>query len=344
MTEVITVKHSLGSYDIAFKDAKNAWDSNPDAFVITDENVARITGISAISESRHLVLPAGESTKSMQYYEQILSWLVNHRCKRNDTIIALGGGVIGDLVGFVAATYMRGIRYLQVPTTLLSQVDSSVGGKVAVDLKEGKNLVGAFYPPSEVIVDISMINSLPEREFQCGVAEVIKYGWIGDSNLIDELQAATLKPGDRRLANIIRRCIDHKRRIVESDEHETLGIRAKLNFGHTIGHAIEKVTDYAVYTHGEAISIGMNAEAKLAEIIGFAKTPFSKALENQLQAHGLPTALSAPLDTALLMNAMRIDKKNDSAGINFALVSKPGECELVRDVDAQAIKEVLTLI
>jgi 3-dehydroquinate synthase len=289
-----------------------------------------------------LILEPGESSKDFVHYQQVIAALADARVQRKSTVVALGGGVIGDLVGFAAATYMRGIRFIQVPTTLLAQVDSSVGGKVGIDLAQGKNLVGAFYPPCEVIVDTRFIQSLPLREFRCGLAEVLKYGLILDQELWNQLIASPLTALSTELSSVIERCIRLKADVVESDEFETKGERAKLNFGHTVGHAIEVRTGYEKYTHGEAISLGMVAESWIAEKMGIAKRGLSEAIQTGLVQNGLPVRGLLGGNPSDLVQSMKLDKKSENGTLVMSLVTDIGTCELVKDVPESVVVEVLS--
>jgi 3-dehydroquinate synthase len=257
-------------------------------------------------------------------------------CGRNTTLVAIGGGVIGDLGGFVAASYMRGIPYLQVPTTLLSQVDSSVGGKVGVDLPEGKNLVGAFYPPTAVAIPEDVLSHLPERQFANGMAEVLKYGFILDADFSDVLNG-----DDLDVPAIVRHCIRLKADVVQADEFERLGIRAKLNFGHTVGHALEQVLRYEHLLHGEAISIGMVAEALLGEQLGVTEPGTTDEVRTRLAKHGLPVEWKGLQESDLLIDAMGRDKKAVDGELAFSLLTKIGECKLVEKVPRSAVRTAL---
>jgi len=265
---------------------------------------------------------------------------------RSGTVIALGGGVIGDLAGFVAATYLRGINFVQVPTTLLAMVDSSVGGKTGVNLPEGKNLVGAFHQPKLVVADLDTLSTLPPREFSAGMAEVIKYGAIRDKKLFNRV-TSTVKPEDTDLDSIVETCVAIKARIVENDEFETKGERALLNFGHTIGHAIEKATGYNTYLHGEAISLGMRAAAWLS--VWQAGLPEAEAhrIEVALTANGLPLNLKPDIDRADILGALGNDKKVAADGQNrWVLLKNIGEsisgCELPPNLVEKAVNLLYT--
>ena len=249
--------------------------------------------------------------------------------------------MIGDLAGFVAASYLRGIAFVQVPTTLLAMVDSSVGGKTGVNLPEGKNLVGAFHQPKLVIADLDMLSTLPPREFAAGMAEVIKYGAIADRALFDRV-ADGVKPGDADLAEIIERCVTIKARIVEKDEFETGTQRALLNFGHTIGHAIEKATEYKTYLHGEAIALGMRAAAWLSHWhAGFSQDDVL-ALEVAIASNGLPMQLDTKLDPALIRDALGNDKKVASDGKNrWVLLNHLGEVSSGHEIPDELVDQAI---
>jgi 3-dehydroquinate synthase len=266
-------------------------------------------------------VPAGESSKSLAQAESLLRRLAQQKLSRSGTIVVFGGGVVGDLAGFVAATYLRGVNFVQIPTTLLAMVDSSVGGKTAVNLPEGKNLVGAFHQPKLVIADLDTLSTLPKREFAAGMAEVIKYAVIRDRELFARV-ARGVKPGDPDLEEIVEKCVAIKARIVEHDEFETTGERALLNFGHTVGHAIEKATGYKRYLHGEAIALGMRAAAWLS--VGQAGLPESdaKAIEAALEANHLPTKLHPSVDKEAVLAALGNDKKIAADGGNRWVLAK----------------------
>ncbi len=335
--EPITVRSSRGDYRVIEIPREGLFEGLN--AVITDANVAAALGPLPVPS---LVLPAGESTKSLAHFGQILSWAASQGLHRGSVVGALGGGVIGDLAGYAAASYMRGIRYVQIPTTLLAMVDSSVGGKVAVDLPEGKNLAGAFHPPIEVRLDLTTLRTLPEREFAAGMAEVIKTFAISDRDELGILFAeAERPPGSPDLPRMVRTCIEFKRRIVEADEDETKGLRAILNFGHTIGHAIEAVTGYERFLHGEAVAIGMVAEARLGERLGLSSEHEASALRSILKNHALPIELPADLEADNLLAAMRRDKKARDGKLAFALLEKFGSARLVENVEESVVREVL---
>jgi 3-dehydroquinate synthase len=290
------------------------------------------------------VVPAGETAKNLKSVQSCYDQLAAHRLERKSFIVALGGGVVGDLAGFVAATYLRGIDFVQVPTTLLAQVDSSVGGKTGVNLKAGKNLVGAFYQPRLVLCDLETLKTLPEREFRAGLAEVIKYGIIFDPKLFAQLESdlpKILKRDSKVLSQVIARCCEIKAEVVSQDETEN-GLRAILNFGHTIGHAIENSSGYGKFLHGEAISIGQVAAAKISErILGLPKRD-AERIENLFKRAGLPTQIQ--LNSAQrkkLFAAMKLDKKVSSGEIKFVLAERIGKVIWAQTVSPDLIENVL---
>jgi 3-dehydroquinate synthase len=284
-----------------------------------------------------ITIPAGETAKSLKTVEACYNQLAAQRLERKSFIVALGGGVVGDLAGFVAATYLRGLAFVQVPTTLLAQVDSSVGGKVGLNLKAGKNLVGAFHQPRLVLCDLDTLASLPMREYRAGLAEVIKYGIIYDAGLFQRLERdlpKLLRRDRRTLAAVVARCCAIKADVVRQDETES-GLRAILNFGHTIGHALEAISQYGKYLHGEAISIGQVAAAGLsAQLLGLPAREADR-IERIFQRAGLPTQvkLNAPQRQKLLA-AMRLDKKVSAGEVKFVLARRIGAVEFGHKVPA----------
>ena len=303
--------------------------------IITDTNVGKRFANAAFNSLAKagfapalIVAPAGETAKSLKTVQACYDQLAAHRLERSSFIVALGGGVVGDLAGFVAATYLRGIDFVQVPTTLLAQVDSSVGGKVGVNLKAGKNLVGAFHQPRLVLCDLAALRTLPEREFRAGLAEVIKYGIIRDAALFARLErdlAKLLKREPKALAEVVARCCKIKADVVSRDETES-GPRAIMNFGHTIGHAIEAISGYGNYLHGEAISIGQVAAARLStRVLGFPAGD-AERIAVLFQRAGLPTrARFNSSQRKKLFAAMRLDKKVSGGEIKFVLAKKIGK-------------------
>jgi 3-dehydroquinate synthase len=319
--------------------------------VISDRNVAPRYG-PAVRRSLEaagfhpalITVAAGETAKSLKSVQRCYDQLAAHRLERKSLLVALGGGVVGDLAGFVAATYLRGIAFVQVPTTLLAQVDSSVGGKVGVNLRAGKNLVGAFYQPRLVLCDLETLRTLPEREFRAGLAEVIKYGIIYDAALFRRLERAlpellARKPG--ALAAVVARCCEIKAEVVGQDETES-GLRSILNFGHTIGHALEATAGYGHYLHGEAIAIGQVAAAKLsARMLGLENDAVER-IRRLFKRAGLPTDIHLnTLQSDRLFDAMRLDKKVSDGQFRFVLARRIGEVVWGQKVPGSLIEQAL---
>ncbi|MDP7628631.1 MAG: 3-dehydroquinate synthase, partial [SAR202 cluster bacterium] len=268
------------------------------------------------------------------------------KAERGHLILAVGGGVVGDLAGFVAATYLRGIPFVQVPTTLLAMMDASIGGKVAVDMPQGKNLVGAFYQPRFVLSDVETLKTLPVRELTSGWAEAIKHGLILDDGLLDtfENNVSEIKSLDSEIATaIIRKSVAIKAGVVSQDEKETLGIRILLNYGHTIGHAIESITGYTKYLHGEAVSVGMMGAAKIGELLQIMDVDEVERQKEILQAYGLP--ISAPgLNSESIISAMTSDKKTTGGSINWVLLNGIGNAITSNDVPDKYVSEALKFV
>lgn len=319
--------------------------------VISDRQVAPLYAKAALRsladagfEPVLITVPAGETAKSLAQARRCYDELAAHRLERQSFLVALGGGVVGDLAGFVAATYLRGIAFVQVPTTLLAQVDSSVGGKVGVNLKAGKNLVGAFHQPRRVLCDLDTLATLPPREFRAGLAEVIKYGIICDAALFKRLERdlpKVLKLDPQSLAEVVARCCAIKAEVVAQDETET-GLRAILNFGHTIGHALEAISGYGRYLHGEAIAIGQVAAARLSTMrLGLPPEQAARIRELLARA-GLPVGLRLTRGQfARLLAAMRLDKKVSGGEIKFVLSRRIGEVTWGQRVTPGQIEQAL---
>jgi len=291
-----------------------------------------------------LMLADGEAHKTLASVAQVFDALAEMKANRDATIVALGGGVIGDLAGFAAACWMRGIPFVQVPTTLLAMVDSSVGGKTAVDLPQGKNLVGAFHQPRAVIIDTGTLATLPARELRSGFAEVIKYGALGDAEFFAWLEHhadALLAMKPDAVAATIAHCCRQKAGIVARDETEQ-GERALLNLGHTFGHAIETAMGYGGLLHGEAVAVGMVLAARLSADLGRAPAADTQRLIAVLDRFGLPTAIPPDLDPDRLIGLMQLDKKNLSGSLRLILWRGIGQADIVPDVDIAAIRAVLS--
>ena len=289
--------------------------------------------------------PSGEDTKSVKYLAGIWDFLAEQRVDRSSVLFAIGGGVTGDLAGFSAASYLRGISFYQVPTTLLAMVDSSVGGKTGINLSAGKNLVGAFHQPEGVFVDLDSLLSLPKREFSAGMAEIIKYGMLGNAALYDELASRTspVCVSSPELPDVILSCCSDKARIVEQDERETgggPGGRALLNLGHTFAHAIEAVSGYGNYLHGEAVAVGLVCALRLSLLRGWCADGDEKVLLDLLGTYDLPTALRDSLPVADLMKAMTSDKKVVAGNLRFVLMREIGVAQVVSEVENSEVEQI----
>tara|TARA_B100001248_G_scaffold262589_1_gene259704 strand:- start:1214 stop:2323 length:1110 start_codon:yes stop_codon:yes gene_type:complete len=287
------------------------------------------------------IAPPGEGSKSLRTLEHLYTILSHAQLDRQSALVALGGGVVGDLCGFAAATYLRGIGYYQIPTSLLAMVDSSVGGKTGINLDAGKNLVGAFYHPKAVFICPAFLKTLPEKEFSSGMAEVIKYGLLADLDLYTQLcEQDPLHPEHHALSEIIRRCCTIKADIVMQDETETTteGGRALLNLGHTFAHALEKVAGYGKYTHGEAVSIGLCLAMRLSELLGYINEQALHTLKILLEKYKLPTQLRAPLKVSALTAAMTQDKKAKHGNLRFITLKTIGQANIHSDIPSEWIE------
>lgn len=316
--------------------------------LVSDDTVAGLYGdearaaLEATGRSvRHVRVPEGEQAKTLTTLEDVCRRFAAFPLGRSDVVVALGGGVVGDLAGFAAAVWNRGVACVQVPTTLVAQVDAAIGGKTGVNLPEGKNLVGAFHQPLAVVADTATLASLPERERRAGLGEVAKYGFIADPEVLALLEA---RPKDAVagdpdvLTEIVRRGAAVKARIVAADEREA-GERALLNYGHTVGHAIEALTDYETYRHGEAVALGLVAAARLGERLGISEPGLADRTVAVLDGLGLPTG-GLTLDPAAVWDVLGRDKKA-RAGVRFVLCERPGRARLVEPPERHHVDEVL---
>ena len=317
------------------------------ASLIADDRVMQIHGkrVTGVLHDAGFTIqwrsfPAGESSKSLEMAGELFRWLAGRRAERNDSLIALGGGVAGDLVGFVAATYLRGVPLVQIPTTLLAQIDSSIGGKVAVDLPEGKNLVGAFYPARLTLIDCESLATLPRAQLIADYAEVIKTAVIFDRDMFARIEAGADALEDLELlAELVERCVRWKARVVDEDPHDR-GIRAILNYGHTIAHALEAVAGYGAYRHGESVSIGMAGAAEIAVRTG-RLAPADAQRQNRLLARvGLPLTYRQA-DPERVLDTMRHDKKVRAGKIKWVLPDRIGAASVGIDVDPELAAEVV---
>ena len=296
--------------------------------IVTDENVAplyldamKAQLEAAGAQASAFVLPAGETTKCMAQLERIYDALIDAHITRQDFVVALGGGVVGDITGYAACTYLRGVRFIQAPTTLLAQVDSSVGGKTAINLRAGKNQLGCFHQPAAVICDTDTFSTLPEREVRSGSAEIIKYGVIGDEGFFESLGE---EPISARYEAVVERCVSMKRDFVARDEFDR-GDRRYLNFGHTIGHAAERCSGYTL-PHGYAVAMGMAAISRAAESFGISEKGTAERIEKMLKRYGLPTEINFARDD--MLDAMLLDKKSDGSSVALIVPERIGRCRI----------------
>jgi len=321
-----------------------------DAVVISHSSIERLHGAplsASLKKAGYTVkmlnVPEGEKSKSASCALRLLKQISAYDVDKKIFIIALGGGVVGDLAGFVAAIYKRGVPYIQVPTTLLAQIDSSIGGKTAIDLETGKNLVGAFYQPSLVFADTEVLKTLKPRQIRNGLAEAIKYGIIGDTKLFGFIEANHKKffKGDIKILNFIVRCCARiKAKIVSEDEKETKGLRTVLNFGHTVGHALEAAGRYNQYHHGESVGLGMRVAARISASMGLLAASQELRINRLITSVGLPEKIRwCPL--AKILDLMRHDKKFTAGHNRFVLAKKIGQVVVVRDIPAHIITQAI---
>ena len=320
------------------------------AYIITDDNVMRPYGrraqwsLQRAGIAAHcFVIPAGETSKSFAQAQEIYEWLVSLRAERGQPIIALGGGVAGDLGGFVASTFLRGVPFIQAPTSMAAMVDASIGGKVAVNLPQAKNMVGAFYQPRAVIADVQSLSTLGPRELSEGWAEAIKHGLILDPDLVDTFEehaAALLALEPEISAEVIRRSMAIKADIVSQDERETLDIRILLNYGHTIGHALEASTEYGRFMHGEGVAVGMMGAARIARELGMIGDDLLARQRALLRRFRLPVT-AAGVDRPAIRRAMSLDKKTVAGQNRWVLLEEVGRATVRRDVPPELVDDTL---
>jgi len=328
---------AMGEYDVTVGQITNL--SRGD-IIVTDENVAK-HHLYRIKDAvgrdvPSVIIPAGEEHKNLETVSRLWKSLLENGLDRKSAVIALGGGVIGDLTGFAAATYMRGIDWIGIPTTLLSMVDASVGGKTGFDLPEGKNLIGSFHPPKLVLADPNLLLTLTDRELRSGMAEVVKHGIISDPDLFD-LCRHGMDWVKNNLEEIVKRAMAVKIKVIEEDPYEK-GVRAALNLGHTVGHAVELVSKFEL-RHGEAIAIGIVTEAKYSARIGLVGNGLVEVVEEMLSELGLPTQIPSEMPHDKIIRAMRMDKKKTAKSIRFALPVEIGKVELVNVSDLESVLE-----
>ena len=316
--------------------------------VVTNDTVAplylgRLLGSLHERRTQHLILPDGESYKNIDAFNSIIETMLEGRYSRDCAIIALGGGVVGDLAGFAAACYQRGVTLIQIPTTLLAQVDSSVGGKTAVNHRLGKNMVGAFHQPSCVLADIGTLGTLPPRELRAGLAEVVKYALIDNAEFFTWLERHTpalLRGNLEKLAAVVYRCCETKARVVAEDERES-GVRALLNLGHTFGHAIEAGLGYGVWLHGEAVAAGLCLAADLSQRLGWLAADERTRVDGLIKAIGLPCAVPAELSTERMLALMAVDKKVSQGQLRLVLLRAIGTATVTAQFDHGALVDTL---
>ncbi len=327
-----------------------SFDFSPKIAIVTNPTVFSLYGELVIDSIRKegfepiiVTIPDGEEHKNLSTLQQIYNELLRYKLDRKSALIALGGGVVGDITGFAASTYMRGIAYIQMPTTLLAQVDSSVGGKTGVDHELGKNMIGTFWQPRLVWIDVDSLNTLPKREFIAGIAEVIKYGVIYDRELFDFLEVnreKVLNLDRDALIYIIKRSCEIKAEVVSKDERES-GLRSILNFGHTIGHAIETVTGYKRFLHGEAIAIGMALEIRLSQMLGLIDEIQVTKLKSLIESYGLPSEKPSDIKMHSIFLSMQLDKKAVAGELKFILPEKIGAVRIEKVINEKVLRELL---
>ncbi|MEE8328458.1 MAG: 3-dehydroquinate synthase [Thermodesulfovibrionia bacterium] len=335
------ILQKLGLRLLEFRPSSVAIISNKKVFQLYKDDLLKSIRESGIRHEIFLI-PDGEEYKESLWISYLYGELLKARFDRDSLLVALGGGVVGDMTGFVASTYMRGVRYVQVPTTLLAQVDSSVGGKTGINHPLGKNMIGTFYQPSLVLIDVDTLKTLPDKELCSGIAEIIKYGVIADSELFGFLENKGREASFSKdnLIHVIKRSCEIKADIVSRDEREA-GLRAVLNFGHTIGHAIETVTDYKRFLHGEAIAIGMCAAAELAVRLRILQKKDAERIKSLIELYNLPVKIPSGIDVSDILGAMEIDKKVRAGRLRFILPESIGNVRIEENISIEIIKEVL---
>ena len=320
------------------------------AYIITDENVMNLYGrnVQRALQSRNIsahcfVIPSGETSKSFELAQAIYSWLADLKAERGHTIISVGGGVAGDLGGFIAATYLRGMAWVQVPTSMAAMVDASIGGKVAINLPQAKNLVGSFYQPKGVFADVQSLSTLGKRELSEGWAEAIKHGFILDASLVDvfEEHAEALMDVEPEISTeVIRRSMAIKADVVSQDERETLGIRIMLNYGHTIGHALESSTEYGQFFHGEGVSVGMMGAASMAQEMGLHSRELVERQRHLLERFNLPTAAKG-VNVDDILKGMSLDKKVQGGSKRWVMLEEVGRSVVRTDVPEELVEKTV---
>lgn len=347
----LPVTHPTGSYNVwvganLLPNLAKIAQIDASIALITDSNVEPLHARQLGEVACLVTIPAGEAHKTLATVQGIYDALLAAGIDRQATIVAVGGGVVGDVAGFVAATYMRGLNFVQCPTTLLAMVDASVGGKTGVDLPQGKNLVGAFKQPTAVLADITTLNTLPHVEFAAGMAEVIKHGLLGNPELFGKLETDNWRLDNQSpissLQSLVSTAIEVKRSVVQEDPFEN-GRRATLNLGHTFGHAVEQVSGYRV-RHGEGVAMGLVAAANLSARLGFCDPVLQKRIETALLAHELPVRIPATFEATAVYKAMFSDKKKAAGKLRFILLRDVGDVFLSGDVEETAVLESITAV
>lgn len=353
--EIVTVNSASHRYDIHIHTCVTQWQTlialhiaGKQVMIVTNETVAplyldRIRQALGDFDVYVCVLPDGEQYKTQQSINQIYDALMQAHCQRDVTLVALGGGVIGDMTGFAAASFMRGVRFIQIPTTLLAQVDSSVGGKTGINHPLGKNMIGAFWQPHVVVADMSMLDTLPKRELSAGLAEVIKYALIMDTEFLAWLEdnmPKLLSLDVAALQHAVKRCCEMKAQLVAQDEREA-GCRALLNFGHTFGHVIETHEGYGNWLHGEAVAVGMVQAAELSQRMGWISTTDFEQVVAVIASAKLPTT-PPDIDVSVALDLMQHDKKAQSGRIRLVLLKALGKAVVTDEFDPQALQTVLS--
>jgi 3-dehydroquinate synthase len=360
MKSVITVELPQRSYEVAVVsgglDHLGNWMQplklGKKVLLVSNPGIFRSYGERAIAslqkakfEVAQHIIPAGERYKTLASIQKIYDTALANRLERTSTIVALGGGVVGDMAGFAAATWLRGVNFVQVPTSLLAMIDASIGGKTGVNHPQGKNLIGAFHQPRLVLIDPQVLNTLPAREFRAGMAEVIKYGIIWDAQLFEQLEQASQLDQQRYLdpellQTILTRSCEAKAHVVSKDEKES-GLRAILNYGHTIGHAVESLTGYRLVNHGEAVAIGMVAAGQIAVELGMWTQAESDRQHALIQKTGLPTQIPAEIDIEAIIDALQTDKKVEAGRVRFVLPTQIGAVKVTDQVPSETVRQVL---
>ncbi len=341
MRNCFTVTHPTGQYDVQvgrglLAQVAELVPPHGRVALITDSNVGPLHAATVgVDDPLVITVPAGEIYKTLDTVRYIYDQLLDARLDRNTAVVALGGGVINDMAGFVAATFLRGVDFITCPTSLLAMVDASVGGKTGVDVPQGKNLIGAFKQPTAVLADIDTLTTLPPTEFAAGMAEVIKHGLLNDPTLLENLSPATAD-----LTQLVTRAIQVKRDVVQADPFEKLGQRALLNLGHTFGHAIEQVSQYAV-SHGYGVAMGLVCAAHLSAALGYCDPTLPEQVAHWLREAKLPTRIPAELDAEALWLAMGSDKKRAEGQVRFVLLRGVGQAFLTADVTDTAVLNTL---